>query len=64
VYDIEQFRHCELLYDYPLFGKLSMTSPELSLATKGAATLSPGIAVKALVYKVWANVDGRRRSCL
>ena len=41
-----------------------MTSPELSLATKGAATLSPGIAVKALVYKVWANVDGRRRSRL
>jgi len=41
-----------------------MTSPELSLATKGAATLSTGIAVKALVYKVWANVDGRRRSCL
>jgi len=28
-----------------------MTTPELRLATKGAATLSPGIAMKALVYQ-------------
>jgi hypothetical protein len=51
VYDIEQLRHCGLLYDYSLFGKLSMTTPELRLATKGAATLRPGIAMKALVYQ-------------
>jgi hypothetical protein len=51
VYDIEQLRHCELLYDCSLFGKLSMTTTELRLATKGAATLRPGIAMKALVYQ-------------
>jgi hypothetical protein len=51
VYDIEQLCHCESLYDYSLFGKLSITTPELRLATKGAATLSPGIAMKALVYQ-------------
>jgi hypothetical protein len=51
VYDIEQFHHCKLFYDYPLFEKLSMTTPELKLATKGAATLSLGIAMKALVYQ-------------
>ena len=28
-----------------------MTTPELRLATKGAATLRPGIAMKALVYQ-------------
>ena len=28
-----------------------MTSPELRLATKGAATLGPGIAMKAVVYR-------------
>jgi len=51
VSDIEQLRHCELLYDYPLFGDLSMTTHELRLAALCAATLSPSVAMKALVYQ-------------
>ena len=48
MYNIEQLRHCELLYDYSLFEKLSMTTAELALATKSAATLSN--SMKVLVY--------------
>jgi hypothetical protein len=48
--NIEQSRHCESLYDYSLFEKISMTTAELGLATKSAATLSTSITVKTLVY--------------
>jgi len=50
VSNIEQSRHCESLYDYSLFEKLSMTTAELVLATKRAATLSTSTAMKPLVF--------------
>jgi hypothetical protein len=48
--NIEQSRHCESLYDYSLFEKIAMTTAELGLATKSAATLSTSTTVKTLVY--------------
>jgi hypothetical protein len=50
VCSIEQSRRCESLYDYSLFEKLSMTTVELGLATKSAATPSTSTAMKAMVF--------------
>jgi hypothetical protein len=50
VFSIEQSRRCESLYDHSLFEKLSMTTAELGLATKSAATLSTSTAMKEVVF--------------
>jgi hypothetical protein len=50
VFNREQSQRYETLYDYSLFEKLSMTTSELRLATKSAATLRARIPKKALFY--------------
>jgi hypothetical protein len=47
---VEQSRHCEALYDQPVFEEIPMTTVELELTTTSAATLSTSTIMKALVY--------------